>query len=240
MVCNCACVLVLVLFSVLSALVLLCFQPVLCAAAEHRYATLLPIRSVGVQGDCRTYSYVACFSADALAPASAPSLSKRSLSSASDVPMLESDSTPAPAPAPAPAAAAAVSEAAESPAVACAPARELSVEEQRQQWLALKFFAKMVPKICRNINRIVFAFGGAVRYSVNDVTPTFLVPSTVAILRRADAVANRVLRESGAPSPSFHYTNAFTTLAYRFSSAFLQFTVHSSLISSRYRLLPTA
>lgn len=139
---------------------------------------------MGVQGDCRSYSYVACFSVDALAssaPAVAASTSRRSDSSTSDVPMLDSESPPSASTPPPPVA-----------------ARVLSEAEQLQQWQALKFLAKMVPKICRNINRIVFAFGGPVRYSVHDVTPTFLVPSTVAILRRADAVANRVLRESGA------------------------------------------
>lgn len=140
---------------------------------------------MGVQGDCRSYSYVACFSVDALAssaPAVAASTSRRSDSSTSDVPMLDSESPPS----------------ASTPPPPPVAARVLSEAEQLQQWQALKFLAKMVPKICRNINRIVFAFGGPVRYSVHDVTPTFLVPSTVAILRRADAVANRVLRESGA------------------------------------------
>lgn len=95
-------------------------------------AMLLPVKSVGVQGDCRTYSYVAA---------------------------LSGDSEPA--------------------------------------WENLFVLAKLIPKICHNINRVVYVFGGMVRFPVEDVTPTFLTDGVLSTLRQADFMATKVLQDSG-------------------------------------------
>eukprot|EP00112_Aurelia_sp_Birch-Aquarium-sp1_P017724 Seg414.2 transcript_id=Seg414.2/GoldUCD/mRNA.D3Y31 product="GMP synthase" protein_id=Seg414.2/GoldUCD/D3Y31 len=92
--------------------------------------TLLPIKSVGVQGDCRTYSYVAAISSDG------------------------------------------------SPC-----------------WKSLMVYAKIIPKLCHNVNRVVYVFGKKISHPVQDVTQTFLAPNVLATLRQVDFNANSVLLE---------------------------------------------
>jgi GMP synthase (glutamine-hydrolysing) len=95
-------------------------------------ATLLPIKTVGVQGDCRTYNYVCGLSSD-LAP----------------------------------------------------------------NWQNLFTIAKIIPRICSNINRVVYIFGGRVKDAISDITPTLLTQRVLATLRNADNLVNKVVAESG-------------------------------------------
>lgn len=95
-------------------------------------ATLLPIRTVGVQGDARTYSYAV--------------------------------------------------------AISCAKEQLGS-----QEWNDLLYFAKLIPRVCHNINRVTYVFGGVVEHPVTDVTPTMLTPNVISTLRQADHLANQVL-----------------------------------------------
>lgn len=94
-------------------------------------STLLPIQSVGVQGDCRTYSYVAGISSD-----------------------------------------------------------------DEPEWTDLALLAKIIPRVCHNINRVTFIFGGLVKDPVQDVTPTYLTTGVLATLRQVDYVAHQVLQAS--------------------------------------------
>ncbi|XP_063829356.1 GMP synthase [glutamine-hydrolyzing] [Ostrinia nubilalis] len=96
-------------------------------------ATLLPLRTVGVQGDCRTYSY----------------------------------------------------------AVA------LSTERYPPDWADMHYLAKLIPRVCHNVNRVCYAFGGIIKEQVTDITPTFLSQQVVSTIRQADDIATQVLISSG-------------------------------------------
>merc|ERR1712018_387410 len=52
---------------------------------------------------------------------------------------------------------------------------------------------KLIPRVCHNINRVTYVFGGIVEHPVTDVTPTLLTPNTIATLRQVDYLANQVL-----------------------------------------------
>lgn len=95
-------------------------------------ATLLPIKTVGVQGDSRSYSYAV------------------GISSVSD-----------------------------------------------PDWEDLLYFAKVIPRVCHNVNRICYIFGGPVEHPVMEVTPTFLTPIVLATIRQADHLAHQVLANAG-------------------------------------------
>jgi len=91
-------------------------------------ATILPFKTVGVQGDGRTYSYLC-----ALSSAEAP------------------------------------------------------------KWGQLFEFARLIPKVCHNINRVCFAFGAPVKGPIKTITPTLPGIEVLDQLRAADDVVNRLL-----------------------------------------------
>jgi GMP synthase (glutamine-hydrolysing) len=93
------------------------------------HATVLPIYTVGVQGDARSYNYVAA----------------------------------------------------------------LSSNERNIEWTQLFKLAKLIPKICHTINRVVWVFGKVVFGPINDVTPTHLTSGVLATLREADSIVNGIL-----------------------------------------------
>lgn len=90
-------------------------------------ATLLPVRTVGVQGDCRTYSYAAGISS-----------------------------------------------------------------ERDPDWDDMIFLAKLIPRICHNINRVCYIFGGIVKEFIPDLTPTYLTSNVLSTLRQCDDIATGV------------------------------------------------
>ncbi|CAL1295434.1 unnamed protein product [Larinioides sclopetarius] len=105
-------------------------------AVSNKYklkSTLLPIKSVGVQGDQRTYSYVV----------------------------------------------------------------GLSTDEEITEWEDIMTLAKIIPRVCHNVNRVCFIFGPAVTYPVHDITPTYLTPLVLSTLRQVDFVAHSLLQSSG-------------------------------------------
>merc|ERR1719436_2205815 len=91
-------------------------------------ATLLPFKTVGVQGDGRTYSY---------------------------------------------------------PCVLSGP--------HPPNWPLLLEFARLIPKVCHNVNRVCYAFGGPARGPYTSITPTFPGREALDQLRAADAVVNQAL-----------------------------------------------
>ncbi|XP_071052290.1 GMP synthase [glutamine-hydrolyzing] [Onthophagus taurus] len=102
------------------------------SSKQKLVATLLPIRSVGVQGDCRSYSYVVGISSD-----------------------------------------------------------------KDPDWMDMVFLAGLIPRICRNVNRVCYIFGGLVKEIIPDLTPTYLTNNVISTLRQCDDVATSVLINSG-------------------------------------------
>ncbi|XP_052285932.1 GMP synthase [glutamine-hydrolyzing]-like isoform X2 [Dreissena polymorpha] len=99
--------------------------------SEAITANLLPVKTVGVQGDCRTYSYVAGLS--------------------------------------------------------------FRRRPQNLNWDDVMTLAKLIPRICHNINRVVYIFGEPVKFPIEDITPTYLTEGVLSTLRQADYLATEVL-----------------------------------------------
>lgn len=99
------------------------------------YATLLPVMTVGVQGDGRTYSYLAALSSD-------------------------------------------------------------SVISGEAGWKKLFSLAKLIPKVCHNINRVVYVFGAPVKGPIRRVSTTHLTRDVLDQLRVADDIVNRGLLDA--------------------------------------------
>uniref|UniRef100_A0A8R1XLA8 GMP synthase (glutamine-hydrolyzing) n=1 Tax=Onchocerca volvulus TaxID=6282 RepID=A0A8R1XLA8_ONCVO len=114
------------------------------AISDHDFeiaTTLLPVQSVGVQGDGRSYAYAAA----------------------------------------------------------------LSTNERPIPWELLERLAHIIPRLLHNINRVVYVFGNAIEYPVNDVTRTYLNGFTVSLIRWADRIAYDVLYgldENGKRDPA--------------------------------------
>ena len=119
-------------------------RSILSAVSKRKkyQATLLPIRTVGVQGDCRSHSYAVALSTND------------------------------------------------------------TVGADVQDWEDLFFLAKMIPRVCHNVNRVCFVFGGMLEHGVQDITPTFLTKNVIGTLRLADALANAVLGPEYTPKLS--------------------------------------
>ncbi|KAF1743011.1 hypothetical protein MXB_3514 [Myxobolus squamalis] len=103
------------------------------SSSEAWMVTLIPILSVGIQGDCRSYK-------------NAIALSSNSLTI---------------------------------------------------DWHSLSVIAKVIPKICTTINRVVYAFDGKIEHPVTTVTSTFLSSSLIEMSREAHFVVDTILEEEG-------------------------------------------
>jgi len=73
----------------------------------------------------------------------------------------------------------------------------LSSDQGSPNWEDLTTYARIIPRICHNINRVCYAFGTAINETINEITPTHLTINVLATLREADFLANKVLRDSG-------------------------------------------
>uniref|UniRef100_A0A2K5CB76 Uncharacterized protein n=1 Tax=Aotus nancymaae TaxID=37293 RepID=A0A2K5CB76_AOTNA len=64
-------------------------------------------------------------------------------------------------------------------------------------WESLIFLAKFIPRMCHNVNRVVYIFDPPVKEPPTDVTPTFFTTGVLSTLHQADFKAHNILRESG-------------------------------------------
>jgi GMP synthase (glutamine-hydrolysing) len=64
--------------------------------------------------------------------------------------------------------------------------------EKEPDWDDMLFLARLIPRVCHNVNRVCYVWGGLVRDQVLDVTPTFLTSNVLSTLRQADHVASQV------------------------------------------------
>lgn len=65
-------------------------------------------------------------------------------------------------------------------------------------WEDMLFLARLIPRVCHNVNRVCYVFGELVHHPVTDITPTFLTSNVIATLRQADYLANQVLASNGS------------------------------------------
>ncbi|KAL5243827.1 hypothetical protein ACI65C_011237 [Semiaphis heraclei] len=101
------------------------------SSKQKMSATLLPIKSVGVQGDKRSYSYVV----------------------------------------------------------------GISCTDPEPVWEDLSYLARIIPRVCHNVNRVCYIAGSPVVYQVLDITHTYLNVQVIDLLKEADHVINKVLAE---------------------------------------------
>jgi GMP synthase (glutamine-hydrolysing) len=64
--------------------------------------------------------------------------------------------------------------------------------DEQPQWEDLMFVARIIPRICHNINRVCYIFGKMIRDPVQDITTTFLTSGIISTIRQVDHVANQV------------------------------------------------
>jgi GMP synthase (glutamine-hydrolysing) len=64
--------------------------------------------------------------------------------------------------------------------------------EKEPDWGDMLFLARLIPRVCHNVNRVCYIWGGLVRDQVLDITPTFLTSNVLSTLRQVDHVANQV------------------------------------------------
>jgi GMP synthase (glutamine-hydrolysing) len=73
----------------------------------------------------------------------------------------------------------------------------LSQTEEVKNWADMVRLAKLIPKICHNINRVCYAFGDQIKYQVLDITTTHLTPNVLSTLQEADHLAQNILHQNG-------------------------------------------
>merc|ERR1712039_154537 len=67
----------------------------------------------------------------------------------------------------------------------------------KPDWPLLMEFARLIPKVCHNVNRVVYSFGGPVPGPYRRITPTLPGREALDQLRAADDVVNRTLIKYG-------------------------------------------
>eukprot|EP00040_Diaphanoeca_grandis_P039898 m.260530 g.260530 ORF g.260530 m.260530 type:complete len:666 (-) comp40042_c0_seq1:394-2391(-) len=69
----------------------------------------------------------------------------------------------------------------------------VTCEAKDTPWDALLKFAKLVPRICHKVNRVVYVWGPLVKGPITRITPTLLTPDVLEQLREGDSAVNAEL-----------------------------------------------
>ncbi|CAG0916256.1 unnamed protein product [Notodromas monacha] len=65
------------------------------------------------------------------------------------------------------------------------------------KWEDVFFMARMICRVCHDVNRVAYAFGGKVPHIIRDITPTYMTRHNYDMVRAADYLAHDVLRQKG-------------------------------------------
>lgn len=68
----------------------------------------------------------------------------------------------------------------------------ISCTESEPMWEDLFYLARIIPRVCHNVNRVCYISGPPVVYQVLDITHTYLNAQVIALLKEADHVVNKV------------------------------------------------
>ena len=69
--------------------------------------------------------------------------------------------------------------------------------DETKRFVDLSLLAKLIPRICHNINRVCYIFGDSVKFPLQDITQTFLTPHVLSTLREVDSIATNILMSGG-------------------------------------------
>lgn len=72
----------------------------------------------------------------------------------------------------------------------------MTSDADEPDWPLLIAVAKVIPRLCHSINRIVYMWGSPVKGPVTKITPTHLRPQVLDQLRTADAIVGLELFEN--------------------------------------------
>jgi GMP synthase (glutamine-hydrolysing) len=60
------------------------------------------------------------------------------------------------------------------------------------KWSDVFYIGAMITRVCHDINRCCYAFGGVIQPIVRDITPTYVTRGMVRLVREADEIAHDV------------------------------------------------
>lgn len=68
----------------------------------------------------------------------------------------------------------------------------ISCTDPEPIWEDLFYMARIIPRVCHNVNRVCYIAGPPVVYQVLDITHTYLNVQVIDLLKQADFVINKV------------------------------------------------
>lgn len=68
----------------------------------------------------------------------------------------------------------------------------VSCDRKEPIWEDLMFLARLIPRICHNVNRVCYIHGDLVRDQILDITPTYPTSLVLATARQVDHAATQV------------------------------------------------
>lgn len=68
----------------------------------------------------------------------------------------------------------------------------ISCTDPEPMWEDLSYLARIIPRVCHNVNRVCYIAGSPVVYQVLDITHTYLNVQVIDLLKEADHVINKV------------------------------------------------